>query len=125
MIMQRIRAIQAEQPADFHQWLKNLQHVRFGRIEKRLEEKAARQILNAIEHSTGSVFSEHEIADFARGAEELDLVNSGLEETMCTAYDQIRRIKESFGGRATLRDAAFVSAIDKIVLSYRDLGIFP
>ena len=44
----------------YFEWLKNLQHVRFGRMEKRFEEKAARQILNAIEHASGSSFSDSE-----------------------------------------------------------------
>ena len=52
-------------------------------------------------------------------------MNSGLEETMVSAYRQIREIKQRHGEKADLRTAAFVNAIDKIVLSYEDLGIFP
>jgi len=109
----------------YFEWLKNLQHVRFGRMEKRFEENAARQILNAIEHATGSSFSQHEIGDFARGADEIDLVNSGLEETMIKAYHQIREITKKHGGGIDLRTASMVSAIDKIALAYLDRGIFP
>jgi glutamate dehydrogenase (NAD(P)+) len=108
----------------YFEWLKNLQHVRFGRMEKRFEEKAARQILNAIEHATGSSFSESEISDFARGAEEIDLVNSGLEETMIKAYNEIREIKEQHEG-IDLRTASMVSAINKIATVYEHRGIFP
>jgi glutamate dehydrogenase (NAD(P)+) len=108
----------------YFEWLKNLQHVRFGRMEKRFEEKAARQILNAIEHATGTSFSQAEISDFARGADEIDLVNSGLEETMIKAYHQIREIKERHHG-IDLRTASMVSAIDKIAAVYRHRGIFP
>ena len=109
----------------YFEWLKNLQHVRFGRMEKRFEEKAARQMLNAIEHTTGSSFSEAEISDFARGADEIDLVNSGLEETMVKAYQEIREIMKGRGEGIDLRTASMISAIDKIALAYLDRGIFP
>ena len=109
----------------YFEWLKNLQHVRFGRMEKRFEEKAARQMLNAIEHAAGSSFSETEISDFARGADEIDLVNSGLEETMIKAYNEIREIKKARGKGIDLRTASMIDAIDKIALAYLDRGIFP
>ncbi len=109
----------------YFEWLKNLQHVRFGRMEKRFEEKAARQILNAIEHATGTSFSEAEISDFARSADEIDLVNSGLEETMIKAYHEIREIMKGRGEGIDLRTASMISAIDKIALAYLDRGIFP
>jgi len=108
----------------YFEWLKNLQHVRFGRMEKRFEEKAARQILNAIEHATGSSFSDSEINDFARGADEIDLVNSGLEETMVKAYSEIREIKQRHEG-IDLRTASMVSAINKIASVYKHRGLFP
>jgi len=108
----------------YFEWLKNLQHVRFGRMEKRFEEKAARQILNAIEHATGTSFSDSEINDFARGADEIDLVNSGLEETMVKAYNEIREIKKRHEG-IDLRSASMVSAIDKIASVYKHRGLFP
>ena len=108
----------------YFEWLKNLQHVRFGRMEKRFEEKAARQILNAIEHATGTSFSDGEINDFARGADEIDLVNSGLEETMIKAYSEIREIQERHKG-IDLRTASMISAIEKIAAVYKHRGIFP
>ena len=108
----------------YFEWLKNLQHVRFGRMEKRFEEKAARQILNAIEHATGTSFSDSEINDFARGADEIDLVNSGLEETMIKAYSEIREIKQRHDG-IDLRTASMVSAINKIASVYKHRGLFP
>ena len=109
----------------YFEWLKNLQHVRFGRMEKRFEEKAARQMLNAIEHAAGSSFSEAEISDFARGADEIDLVNSGLEETMIKAYHEIREIKKAGSENIDLRTASMINAIDKIAIAYLDRGIFP
>ena len=108
----------------YFEWLKNLQHVRFGRMEKRFEEKAARQILNAIEQAAGTSFSDSEINDFARGADEIDLVNSGLEETMIRAYNEIREIKRRHEG-VDLRTASMISAIDKIASVYLHRGLFP
>jgi glutamate dehydrogenase (NAD(P)+) len=108
----------------YFEWLKNLQHIRFGRMEKRFEEKAARSILNAIEHATGSSFNESEINDFARGADEIDLVNSGLEETMIKAYNEIREMKECHEG-IDLRTASMISAIEKIAQVYEHRGLFP
>jgi glutamate dehydrogenase (NAD(P)+) len=108
----------------YFEWLKNLQHIRFGRMEKRFEEKAARSILDAIEHATGSSFSESEINAFARGADEIDLVNSGLEETMIKAYNEIREIQGQHDG-IDLRTAAMASAINKIAAVYKHRGLFP
>jgi len=109
----------------YFEWLKNLQHVRFGRMEKRFEERSARQILNAIEQATGTTFSDRELADFARGAGEIDLVNSGLEETMIQAYQEILGIQKGRNEDIDLRTASMISAIDKIAVAYEDRGIFP
>lgn len=109
----------------YFEWVKNLSHVRFGRMQKRFEEGAFRRIVGAVENITGSTLPSDEKVTLTRGAGEADLVSSGLEETMCNAYGQIREIRQRYDGRATLRDAAFINAIDKIVLSYQDLGIFP
>ena len=109
----------------YFEWLKNLSHVRFGRLEKRFEESAYRRLLDAVEAATGKSFTERERFFFTRGAGEEDLVNSGLEETMALAYAELRRIRDRHDRTIDLRTAAFVNAIDKIALCYRDLGIFP
>jgi glutamate dehydrogenase (NAD(P)+) len=69
-----------------------------------------------------------EMMDLAHGAEEADLVHSGLEDTMGTAYHNLREIRARTSGpngRVDLRTAAFIDAIDKIAICYQDLGIFP
>lgn len=109
----------------YFEWLKNLQHVRFGRMEKRFEESSARQMLAAIESATGHIFSERQIADFAHGATEIDLVNSGLEETMVQALHELREVRLRHRDRVDLRTASMVLAIDKIAAAYADRGIFP
>lgn len=109
----------------YFEWLKNLSHVRFGRMEKRYEEGAERRMLRAIEAATGKHLSDNERATIVRGADELDLVNSGLEETMVVAYNQILETRRSHQGIKSLRTAAFVNAIEKVALLYLELGIFP
>ena len=109
----------------YFEWLKNLSRVRFGRIEKRFEQSQFDRILKLIERETGKTLSDEERKQIARGADEVDLVYSGLEETMIGAYGQIREIWKSRESVGTLRTAAFVSAIDKIAVSYGELGIFP
>ncbi len=109
----------------YFEWLKNLAHVRFGRMEKRFEEKAYRGILEAIGARTGKHFTEQEMNDLAHGPDEADLVHSGLEDTMGNAYHRLREIRARHQGKADLRTAAFIDAIDKIAICYEDLGIFP
>ena len=87
-------------------------------------EGSARRMLSAIEGATGTSFSEDEITGFVHGADEIDLVNSGLEETMIKAYHEIREIRERHEG-IDLRTASMVSAINKIATVYKHRGIFP
>jgi glutamate dehydrogenase (NAD(P)+) len=109
----------------YFEWLKNLAHVRFGRMERRFEEQAYQRILDAIGNRTGKAFSAEEKAVLAHGADEADLVHSGLEDTMVTAYHRLREIRHVHNGKVDLRTAAFIDAIDKIAICYQDLGIFP
>ena len=109
----------------YFEWLKNLSHVRFGRMQKRFEESVRRDLLDAMSSATGASFSQAEVKILARGADEIDLVNSGLEETMATAYHHMRRYRKKLGAEVDLRTAAMVLAIDKVAASYRTAGIFP
>jgi glutamate dehydrogenase (NAD(P)+) len=92
---------------------------------KRFEQKSFENMLGVIEQATGQQLSLPERAAIARGADETDIVNSGLEETMVNAYQQIHQIWKSDPKVETLRTAAFISAINKIALAYMELGIFP
>lgn len=109
----------------YFEWLKNLSHVRFGRIGKRFDAAAFGAMVGAVEEITGKNLSDHQREVIVRGADEVDLVNSGLEETMSYAYSEIREIWKSKKEIGDLRTAAFVSAINKIAVSYAELGIFP
>ncbi len=109
----------------YFEWVKNLSHVRFGRVGKRFEESAFHRMLDAIEKATGRIFTEEEHRRIAHGADEIDLVNSGLEETMIGAHRQIRELWKSDRRTRDLRTAAFLNAIYKIARSYLELGVFP
>ncbi len=109
----------------YFEWLKNLSHVRFGRLSKRHEEANERQMLKAIELATGTSFSEAQRSALAKGPDELDLVNSGLEETMINAYNGLRDTRTQHPEVPDLRTAAFLTAIHKVARSYMELGIFP
>ncbi|HKS30044.1 MAG TPA: Glu/Leu/Phe/Val dehydrogenase [Pyrinomonadaceae bacterium] len=109
----------------YFEWLKNLSHVRFGRMGKRFEQTSYDNLLRVVEESSGRRLSESERRVIARGADEIDLVNSGLEESMAVAYDQIREIWKKDSRVPGLRTAAFISSINKIATCYAELGIFP
>ena len=82
-------------------------------------------MFSALESATGKPLSEAQRSLLIRGADEEDLVNSGLEETMSSALEQIRGIHVENPRIPDMRTAAFVCAIDKIGQSYLELGIFP
>ena len=109
----------------YFEWVKNLGHVRFGRMQKRFEQGAYGRLLQAVEGVTGRRFTNEEIERITHGASEEDLVNSGLEETMIAAYHPIRTIWKREQAKVDLRTAAMILAIDKVALSYEQLGIFP
>jgi glutamate dehydrogenase (NAD(P)+) len=109
----------------YFEWLKNLSHVRFGRMEKRFEERSNQKILQTLEQMTGKTIDARMMRDIAHGPDEVDLVNSGLEDTMVEAYRQIREIQDKFDRKIDLRCAAFISALEKIAYSYELRGIFP
>ena len=109
----------------YFEWVKNLSHVRFGRVGKRYEEAAFERMLSAVERATGRSFSPEDRHAITRGADEIDLVNSGLEETMINAYREIRELGRHDPRIKDLRTAAFLNALKKVATTYLELGIFP
>ncbi len=108
----------------YFEWLKNLSHIRFGRMDKRFNQNTYGAFADLIERSTGKRIGKQERDFLTRGGDEIDLVRSGLEETMVTAYASIRGIKRR-KKNIDLRIAAFVNAIEKIGSDYSTMGIFP
>jgi glutamate dehydrogenase (NAD(P)+) len=109
----------------YFEWLKNIAHVRFGRMGKRHEEGTNRRIINLIENVTGHSLSAPERSLFIHGADEADYVDSGLEETMINAYYEIMEAYRREKKIKDFRTAAFLVSIEKIGTSYMELGIFP
>ena len=109
----------------YFEWLKNLSHVRYGRMEKRFTENLNTHILAQIEGLTGKQVSDGERKFIMHGPEEIDLVHSGLEETMITATREIMAIWLGNPAIPDMRTAAYVNAINKVATSYGELGIFP
>jgi glutamate dehydrogenase (NAD(P)+) len=109
----------------YFEWLKNLSHVRYGRLEKRFAENLNGHILGQIEELSGKTVSKKERDFIMHGPEEQDLVHSGLEETMITATREIMQIWKDNPTIPDMRTAAYVSAINKVAQSYNELGIFP
>ncbi len=109
----------------YFEWLKNLSHVRYGRMEKRFTENLNSHILAQIESLTGKTVESGERAFIMHGPEEVDLVHSGLEESMISATREIMEIWLSNPAIPDMRTAAYVNAINKVATSYEELGIFP
>jgi len=99
-------------------------HSKTG-MEKRFDNQTYTNIVALVERLTGKTIGIKEREFLTRGADEVDLVRSGLEETMITAYNQIRAIKKRKRKVEDLRTAAFISALEKISSDYIALGIFP
>ncbi len=109
----------------YFEWLKNLSHVRYGRLEKRFTENMNHHILSEIEELTGKKASDKAHKLIEHGADEIDLVYSGLEETMISATQEIMDIWLSNPSIPDMRTAAYVCAINKVGVAYKELGIFP
>ncbi|HEX5625403.1 MAG TPA: Glu/Leu/Phe/Val dehydrogenase [Saprospiraceae bacterium] len=109
----------------YFEWLKNLSHMRFGRMEKRFDSNTYSNFVGLIEKLTSKQIGDREREFLTRGADEIDLVRSGLEETMVTSFQQIWEVYKSRDTIDGLRSAAFVCALEKISNDYSSLGIFP
>jgi glutamate dehydrogenase (NAD(P)+) len=109
----------------YFEWLKNLSHMRFGRMDKRFNQNTYGNILTSVESLTGKFLTADEKKILTRGADEVDLVRSGLEETMVNSFNQIIDIYDSRPKINDLRTAAFVCALNKVSSDYLTLGVFP
>lgn len=109
----------------YFEWLKNLSHVRYGRMEKRFNENMNMHIVSQMETLSGRKMNDKEKEYIVHGADEVDLVYSGLEETMITATHEIMNTWKADPSIPDMRTAAYVVAINKVGTSYAELGIFP
>jgi len=109
----------------YFEWTKNLSHMRFGRLSRHIESLEAQTFLTETELLTGKKFNPSARKILLRSHDELALVNSGLEDTMRSAYREVRGIHKRRKKVQDLRMASYVCAIEKIANAYLDLGIFP
>ncbi|PXX99282.1 Glu/Leu/Phe/Val family dehydrogenase [Halomonas sp. LBP4] len=106
----------------YFEWIRNLNHVRFGRLERRFHEARGGRIIEAIEQASGVEVPEHLRAQIARGADEFDLVRSGLDDSMRLALQAIIRMRRDNPKIHDYRMAAYTIAIEKVARHYRDIG---
>ncbi len=109
----------------YFEWLKNLSHVRYGRLEKRFTENQNANMLNQVEELTGKRVEDKIRKTIKHGPDEVDLVYSGLEETMINAVTEVMDCWKKNPAIPDMRTAAYVVAIDKVATTYLELGIFP
>lgn len=108
----------------YFEFLKDLSHVRFGRLERRYGRMMNNHLMDAMEETSGGKLTKKRRDLIDKGAGERDLIYSGLEESMITAYDQIRTTMED-KNISNMRIAAFVASMEKVANAYETLGVFP
>jgi glutamate dehydrogenase (NAD(P)+) len=108
----------------YFEWIRNLSHIRFGRIQRRFDEQRGHHISTALQELTGNQLSEHLHNKLTVGADELALVRSGLDDTMREAFQSIKAIYDANEQVQDFRMAAYVSAVEKISRTYLDIGVY-
>ena len=112
----------------YFEWVKNLSHIRFGRMQRRQEESRHQLLVDELERlSTNTGINWQLSPDFKerylRGADELELVRSGLDDTMRAAYQSMREVWHGRPDVDDLRTAGFIVSIDRVAASYRAKGL--
>ncbi len=109
----------------YFEWVRNLSHMRFGRLERRYDQAQGQHIVSAIEMMTNESIPEWIRDAVVRGADEIDLVRSGLEDTMREAFSEMYEVREveSNGELLDYRTAAYLIALRKIIRARSDLKL--
>ncbi|MEM8974359.1 MAG: Glu/Leu/Phe/Val dehydrogenase dimerization domain-containing protein [Pseudomonadota bacterium] len=107
----------------YFEWVKNLSHIRFGRMQRRQEEARHQLLIDELENAIGKKLPDAFKDKYLSGASELDLVRSGLDDTMRTAYQEMRRVWHEHEDVPTLRVAAYVIALERVSASYSAMGL--
>ncbi len=108
----------------YFEWIRNLSHVRLGRIERRFDEARGNNIIHAIESMTGNHIPDALQLKLSRGADEFDLVRSGLDDSMRLALQEIIELRHSNKKIDDYRMSAYVIALSKVARSYLDIGVY-
>jgi glutamate dehydrogenase (NAD(P)+) len=112
----------------YFEWVKNLSHIRFGRMQRRQEESRHQLVVDELERLSadsgiGWQLSPDFKEKYLRGAGELELVRSGLDDTMSTAYKSMADVWHGREDVDDLRTAAYLVSITKVAASYRAKGL--
>lgn len=112
----------------YFEWVKNLSHIRFGRMQRRAEEYRHELLVNELERLSadrglGWTLSAGFKENYLRGAGELELVRSGLDDTMRGAYGAMREVWHGRGDVDDLRTAAYIVSIGRVAATYRSKGL--
>jgi len=107
----------------YFEWVKNLSHIRFGRMQRREHERRTLNMVDAIEEMVGKKFPQESLEKIIEGPTELDLVRSGLDDVMREGYQVISEKWHSDSRIPDLRTAAMMIALERIQHSYDSLGI--
>ena len=112
----------------YFEWVKNLSHIRFGRMQRRAEEARSRLLIEELERLSadkglGWTLAEDFKDRFLTGSDELALVRSGLDDTMRTAYQSMREVWHGRSDVEDLRTAAYIVSIDRVAKTYRSKGL--
>lgn len=107
----------------YFEWVKNLSHIQFGRLGRRLDEARGGYVLEALQEATGKEVRSDLALKIRWGADELDMVRSGLDDTMRESYQKIREIYYGREAIQDLRTAAYVLALERIANTRMAMGI--
>ena len=112
----------------YFEWVKNLSHIRFGRLQRRQEESRHQLVVDELERLDRYLGDAWTMTpdfkkNYLRGADELELVRSGLDDTMRAAYQSMRDIWHGRDDVEDLRTAAFIVAISRVAKSYEAKGL--
>ena len=107
----------------YFEWVKNLRHIRFGRLEKRRNQIQLNNLIEAIESMTGKTMPAKYKTNFHDGIEEIDLIRSGLDDMMIDGFQSVKKEFIETDKITDFRTAAFKAAIEKIALSYDFIGL--
>jgi glutamate dehydrogenase (NAD(P)+) len=112
----------------YFEWVKNLSHIRFGRMQRRQEEARHQLVIDELQRLDDMLGDSWSMTPdfkgkYLRGADELELVRSGLDDTMRIAYQSMREVWHGRDDVSDLRTAAYIVAITKVASSYRAKGL--
>lgn len=115
----------------YFEWLKNLNHVSFGRLTFKYERDASLFLLSLVHKALAKGLGKDKVKilpseEFNRRISQMsekDIVHSGLEQTMENAAKAIAATSKRYNLGVDLRTSAYINAIEKIFHTYSESGL--